>query len=409
MTQVTDAGPAGPVAPPPGATGPEGGRHPRPGRRRARWLVLAAALALAGLTVGLLLAGGDGDGGGGDGADDEALRDDPDAPVPATRRGGYLANAAEVRERFALAEDGVEPYASAWDELRAAADRALDGAPEPEEPLDIPDTESAFVDDGGDAYALALAYAATGDERYAEAAADYVMAWVDTTETLEDTCPDRGGSDCQTSLVVSRAAPSFVYAADLVAPGGHLSTVERQRLAAWLVDVILPATSNRTNNWGDAGALAQYVITDFVGDAEGAEEALDRWRSLMDRVADDGHIPEETRRGGSGILYTQGALSFKVAVARIAERRGVDLWSYEGADGGSLREAVDFLARYFDEPGDWPFDDDADTPTVSPMWELAYARWQDPDYASIVVEGRPAGDERKSAVLYTTFTSGIPL
>ena len=293
--------------------------------------------------------------------------------------------------------------------FRDAADEALDGGPDPEEPLDIPDTESSFVDDGGDAYALALAYAATGDQGYADRSGDYVMAWVDTTATLENTCADRGGEDCQTSLIVSRAAPSFVYAADLIGPSGRLSASEQDRLERWLVDVILPATSNRTNNWGDAGVFSQYVINDFVGDADGVAGALERWREQMDRVADDGHIPEETRRGSSGILYTQGALSFKVAVAHIAERRGVDLWSYEGAGGATLDESLDHLARYFFEPGDWPFDDGASTPTVSPMWELAYARGPDPVLAPIVAEGRPAGDERKSAVLWTTFTSGVPL
>jgi Alginate lyase len=404
MTHVAEAGAAGPVTPPP--DGPEAG--PGPGRRRGRWLVVAAIATALVVGAALVVVGGDGDRGERDGQ--RRPPDGPtDAPVPVSRPGGYLANPAEVRERWALAEDGVEPYASAWDDLGDAADQALDREPDPEEPLDIPDTESPFVDDGGAAYALALAYAATGEERYADKAVELVMAWVDTTATLEDTCPDRGGSDCQTSLVVSRAAPSFVFAADLVVPSGRLSSADRERLDAWLVDVILPATSNRRNNWGDAGVFAQYVIADFVGDAEAAEQALDRWRSLMDLVADDGHIPEETRRGGSGILYSQGALSFKVAVARIAERRGVDLWTYEGAEGGTLREAVDLLARYFYEPGDWPFDDDADTPTVSPMWELAYARWQDPDFVPIVEDGRPAGDERKSSVIWTTFTSGIPL
>jgi len=372
---------------------------------------VVAAIAVGAAVVALVVTGGDGSepGAGRPGGNGVDEGETAPPPVVADRSGGYLANPEELRGRLALAEQGFEPYASAWEELLDAADEALGRDPSPEEPLDIPDTQSSFVDDGGDAYALGIAYAATGDDRYAEAAGDYVMAWADTTATLENTCAGRGGADCQTSLIVSRAAPSFVYAADLIDPSGRLSGAERDRLDAWLVDVILPVTSTRTNNWGDAGVLSQYVINDFVGDGDGAAAALDRWREQMDLVAEDGHIPEETRRGSSGILYTQGALSFRVAVAHIADRRGVDLWSYEGAGGATLRESLDHLARYFFEPAEWPFDDGADTPTISPMWELAYARFPDPGLAPIVDEGRPAGDERKSAVLWTTFTSGVPL
>ena len=71
--------------------------------------------------------------------------------------------------------------------------------------LDIPGTEGPFVDDTATAYGLALAYATSGDIRYAQAARDYIDAWVGTTKGLVNACPDDGG--CQTSLIVARVVP----------------------------------------------------------------------------------------------------------------------------------------------------------------------------------------------------------
>ena len=90
------------------------------------------------------------------------------------------------------AKAGEEPEASALRDLLAWADEAVLGQPKPKEPLRINGTTGSFVDDSATAYGLALAWGATGDTRYAAAARSFVMAWVTTTRTLENTCPDRG-------------------------------------------------------------------------------------------------------------------------------------------------------------------------------------------------------------------------
>ena len=88
------------------------------------------------------------------------------------------------------------------------AEQAVDRSPDPAERLRIKGTEGPFVDDTAAAYGLALAWTVTGDDQYAEAAARYIMAWVDTTVSTERTCPDDGA--CQTSLIISRTVPGFV-------------------------------------------------------------------------------------------------------------------------------------------------------------------------------------------------------
>lgn len=324
--------------------------------------------------------------------------------APPTSR-GYLVSVSELRDRASRAASGEQPEVDAMADLLADAERLVGHVPQPVEPLRIVDDGGPFEADGSAAYALALAYRTSGDERFGRAAARILTAWMDSVSRVEDICPDSGA--CHTSLIVSRLGASFVFAADLLDGTPAWSGPERVRLGRWLEQVILPAASERTNNWGDAGTLLRVAITDFVGDAAGFERALGHWRALMDLVESDGTIPEEARRGALGLQYTQEALQYKVAVAEIAGRRGVDLWSYEGSRGGTLKAAIDLLARTWSDPDRWPYDPAVVVPRPGPVWELAYAHWQDPAWVSILTERRPYGDLGHSALRWVTLTNGI--
>ena len=156
----------------------------------------------------------------------------------------------------------MEPEATALRDLLAWAQTAVNDHPAPAEPLRIDGTSGPFVDDSAAAYGLALAWVASGDARYAEASRSFVLAWATTTRTLEYACPK--GGDCQTSLIVSRAAPGFVFAMDLLRSSGVLTASDVTTFRAWLAGVILPAASRRPNNWGDAGIFLRVVATDYL-------------------------------------------------------------------------------------------------------------------------------------------------
>jgi hypothetical protein len=318
-----------------------------------------------------------------------------------------LATPERLEEVAQRAGDGQEPEASAVrDLLDFVESRAVDEEPDPEDPIDTRDTAGPLVDDTTNAYALALAYGVTADVTYARRAGEIITAWVDTARSTRNSCTDRGG--CTTSLILSRVAPGFVFAADLVGEVG-LPSDRRAAFDDWLRDVILPAASERKNNWGDAGTFMRVVVTDWLGDQTGFKAAIETWRASMDLLAEDGHLPEETRRGKSGLQYTQEALSYRVAVATIAARRGVDLWDHRGTNGASLRDAVDYLLRYWENPDDWPHDGNVDVPNEGPMWEQVYAHWRDCASAARVEAGRPFGRKGNSAVRWTTVTDAAPI
>ncbi len=329
-------------------------------------------------------------------------------PVPtAPAASGYIAARDEILQRVTWANDGQEPFATGLRDLIDFADDARNDDPRPRQPLNISGTGGPFVDDAAAAYGLAMAYVATDDVSYAEASARYLMAWANTTKTTRNTCKD--GGDCQTSLIISRNAPGFAFAADLIAPSGVMSPAELETFRTWIRDVILPTASERDNNWGDAGTFARIALTSYLGDTAGFDAAVARWREMMDFVAADGHIPEEVRRESKGIMYTQEALQYKVGSAVIAARRGVDLWDHQGALGGTLKGSIDYLVSYLHEPDRWPWDDHAEFPTPSPMWELVYAHWPDVPYVDLLMEDRPFSDDAHSAIRWTTISNGIPL
>jgi hypothetical protein len=376
-----------------------------------RRLLLAAGAGIAFLVLGLAVYAWT----AGDGPNGPVI---PPLPSGASSGGaqslppavgdGYLVSADQLREHAALARDGIEPYRAAVDDLLAEAEKALTREPQPVDPLSP--RKGRFLDDTRDAYTLALAWVVTGDDRYAQRSAEFIMAWVDGVHATRDTCPDTGGSDCATSLLVSRCAPAFVFAATLLDGSGALAVADEERLRGWLAELILPAASKRTNNWGDAGTFMRLAVADYVGDGAEFAAALDDWRASMDLVTADGQIPEETRRGSLGLLYTQGAISYKVGAAVIAERRGVDLWSYEGSAGGTLRAAIDTLATYWLDPGAWPWHDGRlSIPNVDPAWEIIYQRWPMPAYARIFVPARPLGATNPSAIVWTTLSHGEPI
>lgn len=320
---------------------------------------------------------------------------------------GYLADRAAIEQRVAWAHEGREPFATGLRDLLAFADEAALDDPRPKQPLNISGTGGSFVDDAAAAYGLAMAYVATGDGTYANASNRYLMAWATTTRTTRNTCKD--GGDCQTSLIISRNAPGFVFAADLIAGSGAMTATDESTFRAWLRDVILPTASERDNNWGDAGTFARIALTSYLGDTAAFDAAVARWREMMDLVAADGHIPEEVRRESKGIMYTQEALQYKVGAAVVASRRGVDLWEYEGKAGGTLRNSIDYLVSFLREPDRWPWNDHAEFPTLSPMWELVYAHWPDARYVDLLMEERPFSEDAHSAIRWTTMSNGIPL
>jgi hypothetical protein len=369
-------------------------RHPF-GRRRILPAAIAVAIA-AGVIVAVL---------------GSPAGQRPVAPVlspgPTEGSAGYLTTVAELRRRAGDAARGIAPFSDAVVDLMSWASTAVRRSPHPVQPLVVVGNDNVLVDDATRAYGLGLAYAASGDERYAVAAAATVRAWSHEVRWADDVCTDDGG--CHTTLSISRAAPGFVFAAAMIADSTAWTADDATSFRSWLRTVILPAASERPNNWGDAGTFMRVVVADYLGDRSAFDAAIAKWRSLLNLIEADGRIPEEARRGTAGISYTQEALQYKLAVARIAELRGIDLWDAVGAQGATLKVALERLAYFSAHPDEWPDAVDPEVPPPGRAWEIAYAHWPEAAFVPFVQAVRPFGDRGHSAIRWTTLTNGIPI
>jgi hypothetical protein len=313
----------------------------------------------------------------------------PGPTGPPGEQKGYIVTNAELAQRRSRPEA---------DAMLSYANSALNRNPSPQNPLNIPGTTGPFVDDSNAVNVLGIAYGLTGDVKYAVKAREYIMAWVNTTKSLTNACPDGGG--CQTALITSRMTPGFVFAADHIKPSGVFSASDDAAFKSWLRTVMLPSASTRINNWGDAGTQMRVVVTDYIGDSGGLSSAIAKLKSQIDLVASDGHIPEETRRGTGGITYSSGAIGFRIVAAKVLERRGVDMWGY-----GRMKLSVDYMAKYVTNASAWPWSSGAGT-AIHSWWELAYTKWRDPAYQPIVIKGRPIGVYENNVLPFSTLTNG---
>jgi len=155
----------------------------------------------------------------------------PAATATAAASGNQLImtpqDVSELRARVAA---GTEPYASAWSYFRdGRAKSALNATPN----VDVgPTTTSSYVKlDTDSRYArnLAVAYACTGDAKYASKARAFLVAWASGNHPA----PYSYTKDYQGGYHQSYGAFSFAFAYDLTRDSGVYSAGDDATIQAW--------------------------------------------------------------------------------------------------------------------------------------------------------------------------------
>jgi hypothetical protein len=81
-------------------------------------------------------------------------------------------------------------------------------------------------------------------------------------------------------------------------------------------------------------------------------------------------------------------------LAGIAERQGIDLWSYKSEQGGSLRAALDYLVPFALKEKKWPYQMikgwEDDIQTISLLLRIAAQKYKNPEYENLI--GKLEGD-----------------
>ncbi|MGH2521875.1 MAG: alginate lyase family protein, partial [Anaerolineales bacterium] len=257
---------------------------------------------------------------------------------------GYLTTPQELELIGQKADLGLEPYATARDDLLAhAADVYKENDPRAPYLINIKgsdiDTPRFLPRASRKAYALAIAYHLLKDSdpatarKYANRAYELVMAmpWRNTQVS---------GYQANTRLNLSVYTQTFVYAADLLAdwpvPGvdntPFYQSADNQLFKEWLGRVIFRYPYNvahtRANNWGAWGRLTTAVIGDYVGSdaplyAQSFEKASTReYVPHPDYECDAGKVKNCVQIDGAEAYATALRLHFEYVDGRMVEISG---------------------------------------------------------------------------------------
>jgi hypothetical protein len=217
-----------------------------------------------------------------------------------------------------------QPYYNAYLQLISSADAAFNHTTHALADFAIPGyyvnatmhykNSLGLQSDSFDAYACALAYHISGlQKKYAEQSLRFLKAWADLNTKY---------SDFDGSLVMAYSGPGMVIAGELLYNYNGWNPVDREKYFQWVRNVYLKASNEirlRTNNWADWGRLGSILSAHLLDNPQEVAENIRLIKSdLFHKIAPDGHMPEETKRGDNGIWYTYFSLAPITAACWVA-------------------------------------------------------------------------------------------
>jgi hypothetical protein len=290
-----------------------------------------------------------------------------------------------------------------------------DGETNPESKRDLDQPRVAAM--GAVTHTLALAWYFTGDERYAADAARRLRAWFLDPATrmnphLRFAQAVRGNPAERGSGIIDTRW--FVEATDAarILEGSRSWTADDARaLRAWVREYATWLTTSRNgeserkarNNHGSWYAAQVAALALYVGDSAAARRLVEEARPRVGwQITADGQQPIELERTRS-FHYSNFNVEALSRLAEIGRLSGTDLWSYQAPEGGSLRRAVDHLAKHAATPATWPgkqIDEVEPEPLLTTFRRSQHAFGGAPYAATIRALPEKLVREDRSALLY---------
>ena len=145
---------------------------------------------------------------------------------------------------------------------------------------------------------------------------------------------------------------------------------------------------NNHGTWYDVLVASLAIFTGKNNMAEKILEAVPDDRIAI-QIDSDGKQPYELDRTRS-YHYSIMNLTGLFYLALIAERRGIDLWSYKTEDGRSLRKALEYLIPFAKKEKKWSYQMiygwENDIQTMAFLLRIAAIKFGNPVYEKIINE-----------------------
>ena len=247
--------------------------------------------------------------------------------------------------------------------------------------------------------ALARAYTATRDERYAAHAALLLRTWFLTPATYMKPHLNFGqgvpGQNTGRQIGIiegSTIVSALTQSAQLVgskawSPADHAALMKwtGEFLDWYLTSPFGVKESNAANNHGTHYDVQVMNMALVLGRTDLAKQVAEtaKLKRIAAQIEPDGRQPHELARATS-FGYCAMNLRGLTNLATLAEKVGVDLWHYQSTDGRSIRQAIDFMVPYLEDPAKkWPYEQikEIDRASFAPLLRQVSAVYKEPAYA----------------------------
>ena len=221
--------------------------------------------------------------------------------------------------------------------------------------------------------ALASAYELTGDEKYVQQALKHCKAWFVDKETLMNpsllyaqaikgrfTGRGIGIIDTIQLMEVVEGLRAMLNAKSMNAT--DLSAIRNwfEQYLAWLTTHKYGKDEmNAENNHGTCWVMQVACFARFTGNQKLMTFCSDRFKNVLlpAQMATDGSFPRELKRT-KPFGYSIFNLDAMTTVCEILSTKENDLWSYQTADGKSIKKGIEFLYPYLADKNKWPYQKD---------------------------------------------------
>jgi hypothetical protein len=269
---------------------------------------------------------------------------------------------------------------------------------------------------------LSLAWFFSGDVKYAERAAYLLKVWflepetkmnphLEFAQSIPGVTTGRG-----IGIIDVRGMYTLVDAITLLEHSGAIDQVDLKQIREWFSDIFVWLTTSKNgkdeddykNNHSVAYDVIVTSIARFLGNDEYAAGKISEMqaRRIDPMIESDGRQPEELIRTNA-FGYSTGNLRNFFDAGETGLKVGVNIFSYENPEGGSLRKALDFLASFIGREEEWKWQQIGgfsgsennlgllirraaryyDEPKYNKMWEELFAEKLETDWNLLVTPG----------------------
>ena len=243
---------------------------------------------------------------------------------------------------------------------------------------------------------LGIAYYLTGEEKYAQKAAELLRVWfLDPTTRMNPNvnhaqCRPGHNTGSKSGVLDGRLMIRALEGSLLIANSTALNESDYEGLRKWAGEYVEWLTTDEMalqeaaskNNHGSYYDVQAMYFSLYSGDLESASRIARKFieNRVITQIKPDGSMPEEMARTRP-LFYSIYNLHAMFLVARLATKVDVDIW--KTADKNSrLRAGLDYLVPYTDTNKLWPHPSirKADRMVLFPILQMADIAYPDGDY-----------------------------